>query len=312
MTKTNKILTLFFFTMIICLTTYFICYFIAEKYFFDKFFYQKSISHGYVLSEENFNYATYGDRGKDLATLENPNQLKTEIFQDEFRIAIIGDSHVWGQGVKNNQRFAKLLHDKLNKIRSTRVFSYGKRGNNTLDYYNTYQNISNIVFANIYIIVPVTNDAILNKNNISHPFVTSCEKKFPKEKPLFFSENYPVNTIIDHSWINPINQCIVDSSLQSLPTSNAIYLIDKDYYRDNTQFNYYYQSLLKNNKTILSTSIGKFMDHYKKYFDDNVYKNFNLSPSDPHPNAIANQMYAEILFDEITTNPKWNFSNKPD
>ncbi|HWS48741.1 MAG TPA: hypothetical protein VN174_01660 [Candidatus Methanoperedens sp.] len=310
MKKTNRIILLVLLSLSLCVIVSYLCYRLAEKYFFDKFFYQKSNTHGYVLSEENFNFLDYGDRGKDLSALNNLNELKGEILQNQFRIAIIGDSHVWGQGVRNNQRFAKLLEKRLNKIRPTRVFSYGKRGNNTLDYYNSYQRISNLIFANLYIILPVTNDAILNKSNTNDPITNNCQKKYINEKPTYFIEDFPIDSIINQSWKNPINQCVVDQSIQLLPKDNAIFLIDKDYHRDNTQFDYYHQLLTKNNKTTISTSIGKYMDKYKRYFDEKVYMNFSLSPTDPHPNALANQMYSDILFSEITTNPKWSFIEK--
>jgi hypothetical protein len=110
------------------------------------------------------------------------------------------------------------------------------------------------------------------------------------------------------SWNNIINQCIVNNSLSLLPTQNAIYLIDKDYNRQNEEFKVYLKLLNNNNKYLISTEVGRFMEKYKQYFiSEDIYSNFEISKMELHPNAIANQMYADILFDEITTNPSWNF-----
>jgi hypothetical protein len=317
MKLTINIFFLALFSLLLCFFSYRFCYFIAEKYFFDKFFYQKSISHGYNPPNRQFNYLDYGNRAKDLMALENPSVKNVLGISDDnyYRIVVIGDSHVWGSGIRNEQRFSKLLENKFNKIKPTKVYSYGKCGNNTLDYYDVYKQISSILTANLYIIVPVTNDAILLTDDLDNPITNLCQKENPNEKPIMNVGDDP-GKMIDSSWINPINQCIVNKSLEFLPTNNAIYFIDKNYDNDNSQFKYYLQSLNKNNKYVLSTEVGKYMDKYKKYFDPhnlsdnhNIYDNFSISRVEPHPNALANQMYADILFNEITTNSKWNFHN---
>jgi hypothetical protein len=148
----------------------------------------------------------------------------------------------------------------------------------------------------------------------------TCQTQFPQIKPITVptqddqlkqvNDTYITN-LIDNSWKNTVNTCIVDQSLKRLPTENAIYLIDKDYHRDNHQFDTYVSLMASNHKTIISTSIGQYMDRYSQYFNSDVYKNFIVSPSDPHPNALANQMYADILFAEITKNSKWGFVRYP-
>ena len=308
-----KIFFLFLTSIFICFLTYRFCYFIAEKYFFDKFFYQKSVIHGYFPSNNSTQFSDFGDRSKDLISLDN-SKLKGD--PKKYKIVIIGDSHVWGQGIRNEQRFAKLLKNKLNKIRPTEVFSLGKLGYNTLDYSQIMIKSSSFFSADLYIVLPVTNDAIINNENQNSPILLNCQKQFPDQTPLYFLQNDQLsnnnlqNYISDQinlSWQNPINTCVVNESLKLFPASKTIFLIDKNYNRDNQQFEIYQQLIYQNNKYQISTEVGKFMNNYKKYFKDNTYSNFEVSPSDPHPNTLANQMYTDILFDEIITNPQWNF-----
>jgi hypothetical protein len=48
-----------------------VCYFTAEKYFFDKFFYGKSPRHGYITKSSTSVYdPAFGVRGKDLRLVE--------------------------------------------------------------------------------------------------------------------------------------------------------------------------------------------------------------------------------------------------
>src|SRR3989344_6833304 len=104
----------------------------SEKYFFDKFYYYKSASHGYVNPIWNplingSNPSIVEERIKDLRALieitrkdsEANNQLSPSNY---FRIAIIGDSMVYGLGIRNNERFSYLLEQKLNKIKPTKAY----------------------------------------------------------------------------------------------------------------------------------------------------------------------------------------------
>jgi len=311
----NKILKIFFvilFSLTISYLTYRFCYFIAEKYYFDKFFYQKSIKHGYIPDDMVFDYAKYGKRAQNLGDLtkSNPgNILGTTDDKNNYNIVIIGDSFVWGQGILNNQRFATILEKKLNKIRPTKIYSYGSCGDNLLDYYNVYKYISHNTSVDIYIFSLVSNDAILNTENITDSITHQCQNKYPNLKPLYFNiETDAYIQPITQSWNNPINQCIIDNTNKLLPVDKSIYFIAEDY-DENWDITVMYKSYLeRNNKFILSSSTGKNIPKYSKYWIDNKYWDyFKVSQSEGHPSVLANQMYADILFKEITTNPKWNF-----
>lgn len=320
--KISKIIFLFIFSFIISFGVYTLCRFIAEKYLFDRFFYRKSISHGYVLKDKLL--SDYGNRAKDLIAIKEKAQ---NIFESNnkqvFKVAIIGDSYVWGQGIRNNQRLKSILEQKLNKIRPTKIIAIGQLGNSTLDYLKYYEDIQHITKTDLNIFVIVGNDAFINFHQEYRGVVEKCQNLFPHIKPVceiygdLNSKGYnlanPTQEILDiitkahgDSWINPINQCVVNTSSLLLPTEKSIYFIPDNYTTDNS-YDTYINFFKKTNKFIISIENSKNLKKYKKYWND-PYKYFTVSPLEGHPSALANQAYADILYNEITTNPRWNFT----
>lgn len=323
MPKLTKVFSLFTLTFLFCFLSYKLCYFIAEKYFFDKFFYKKSITHGYGLYSKNIPLSRFGDRAKDLVMLnDSPDHsiLGTASNNHQFNITIIGDSFVWGEGIRNDQRFAHLLEQQLSQIAPTEVISIAKPGWNILDYLNAYQKILQSISPNLIIFSLVNNDININHSDEDSKLVQQCHRLFPyitatydSDKDIAIKDNPYTNLMIiigqadNIAWSNPVNQCVLDNSLKILPTDNAIYFVTEDYDNNQNLTQKYKHHLMMSKKLILSSSAGKNTPRYSKYWRDNLWKNFTISSVEGHPNVLANQMYADILFDEITTNPKWNF-----
>jgi hypothetical protein len=115
-----------------------------------------------------------------------------------------------------------------------------------------------------------------------------------------------MNQSNEQAWFNPINLCVFRSNLNNLPREKTLYFITDGYFYDNDKDTYLNElkTLKKNiiNSNIITTS-PKYID---KVFKDDAPK-LTVSKSEGHPSAFANQMYADILFDEITTNSQWNF-----
>lgn len=303
-----------------CLACYLLCLFLAEKYFFDKFFYQKSTIFGYWPS---YNFQTRDIFNQALQT----NQKDKFVFdKDDYIIAIIGDSYVWGEGIKDNQRLSNLLEKKLNKIRPTKIISIGIPGDSIFNYFKNYQKLSQIISPNLYIFPLVYNDALIrtydtNGNCLAEPdyqdIQRQCSQKFPKQtiinEPYCYLTNqgYTFNKKADRefiankfaeawhaSWQNPINLCIVNTSLQKMPTTNAIYFITEDYQNNDPYYAILKKELSNTSKTVVLSSSG---------LNGQSLSSLQVSQNEPHPSALANQIYTEILFKEITSNSKWQF-----
>lgn len=303
-----------------CLVCYFLCLFLAEKYFFDKFFYQKSTIYGYW---PDYNFQTRDLFNQALQT----NQKDRFVFsKDNYIIAIIGDSYVWGEGIKDDQRLSNLLEKRLNKIRPTKVISIGIPGDSIFNYFKNYQKLSQITSPNLYIFPLVYNDALIrtydtNGNCLPEPdyqeIQKKCSQEFPRQKIIYepycdlTHQGYTFNKKADQvfiassfadawhsSWQNPLNMCIVNNSLSQMPTGNAIYFITEDYQNNDPYYAILKKELSQNSKTIVLSSSG---------LNGQPLSSLQVSPNEPHPSALANRIYADVLFNEITNNPKWQF-----
>lgn len=143
---------------------------ISEIFFFDKFYYQKSIDFGYFHFPPNkkSTLEVFGKRSQDVLTLLNNKSpdVKGHTSHGNYTIAIVGDSYVWGQGLKNNDRFPILLERKLSNLKDTKVYSFGMSGDGILDYYVKYQKIKELYDIDLYVYVLTVNDILINKDSL--------------------------------------------------------------------------------------------------------------------------------------------------
>ena len=174
---------------------------ISETFFFDKFYYYKSVAHGYWVPGKNLSWKDFGKRGQDLIALVPPvknkksntgNVLGTSADK-AFTIAVIGDSFVWGQGLEENDRFVDILESKLNKILPTKVISLGNSGDGIVENYIKYKMLIAInPDIDLYMFGVVFNDLCLSSHStydksLYDEILSKCPKPFISE-PEFKSE----------------------------------------------------------------------------------------------------------------------------
>lgn len=323
MTRQKKFFFILFFSLISSFVTYKFCRFIAEKYFFDKFFYEKSIDHGYRNFDERIPLFAYGERSFGLRLLLGENTGDDSILNQnnqKFKIIIIGDSYIWGQGLRNSERFSSLLQTKLSQVKPTQIISVNKSGWNILDFLSAYQKIIKMYSPDLIIFSLINNDIFISKTDTDNEIVKKCTALYPEltttydfDPILFTGKNdlpeneKPYYKITTEAWKNPINLCILNSSLKLLPTFNTIYFIPDDYSNESEFYQTYKKQLSNQNKYILTSENGQKLNKYRKYWKDSPWNHFLISTSEKHPNALANQMYTDILYQEITINPQWGF-----
>jgi hypothetical protein len=165
-------------TLIVCFLAIVCLYFLSEKYFFDKLFYQKSLSHGYYefwansfndwqLIAEKFNK---DQRNTDLLNLifaEQGYQEEIAYFAEErkdstFKIAVIGDSFLFGTGVRKNQSVPFFLEKILNKNKRVRVYNYSYAGEDLLDNHIKYELVKKHLNPDLVVLGLVDNDLIFD------------------------------------------------------------------------------------------------------------------------------------------------------
>ncbi len=329
MKKFLKLISLISLIVLFSFVTYQICYWTAERYFFDKFFFKKSVKHGYLFCDQDgCHLEKYGKRSEDIINLlseSDPGNQTAKVLgrrtEDTFTIAIIGDSFVWGVGVKNNERFSVLLEKKLNKIRKTKILSYGRPADNLAEHLAKMDLISKSSGPNInlYIFALIFNDILARqkqnyKNQLVEQIMEECSsvgEYIYKDYATYEKDNLPYHIWVDKAWKNEANLCVFKRCISYFP-HNAIYFATTDYQSDNkyTGYEVYKDILQKNNFFILSADKGKEIKNYQKYWEN--FENFRVSEKEPHASKLAHQMYADILYQEIITNPRWKFIKNHD
>lgn len=281
---------------------------ISERYFFDQVYYQKSPRFGYAGTEAE-NERLTKERVNGLTLLSGLPQA-----EGKYTIVVIGDSLVWGMGVKKQDRFAQLLEAKLSKRRPTAVYSFGKPGDNFLDHLSKTVLLEKAAPPDLYVFIVFINDILL-WDTVRYPTViqeeitANCNKlgsyvydgKFLE--PVASMDDY--NDQVSRAWKNPANLCLISEGAKLLP-HNAIYLI-VDNHSETHEYDRYTEILREAGLTVESlsrTSAG--IETYGRYFD-NPQKYFSVSVKEAHPSALANRMIADYLFTEITSSKAWGF-----
>ena len=88
---------------------------IVETHYFDKLFYLKSWIHGYYFPEKD----SQNTIAKLLAGVNSEGFRDSEFRpkqKGEFLILVVGDSNVWGWGVRKSNRFTQVLEKELSKF----------------------------------------------------------------------------------------------------------------------------------------------------------------------------------------------------
>jgi hypothetical protein len=307
-------------------------YHTGETFFFDKLFYRKSHLHGYsqfnpfgnpIGQVGNFNDLEKSIQSRliDLYQLMYvPDQKKTGEDQtdQEFTIAFIGDSMSFGTGVKENQTLVSILEKKLNKLKPTRVINYSMPGDNILDNYAKYKEARGKKHIDLFIIGIVDNDLLLNESHAQYPqskelysqLLNSCEKEL---------KTFPYESLF--TWEEQIEEIHFPSLSEDYANISyfreIVSLLDDS---DTFFFSFGYVSQEQQDESTVIDSTSKFWQIFAKY--DEIIKNdgnyllnpysiypqyLQISNQEKHPSKKMHQQYAEVLFDEITTNSKWKF-----
>lgn len=291
-------------------------YFLAEKYFFDKIFYKKSVKHGYIDCEGGCKLERFGKRAEDVRkiygkSLENPKQVLCKSVDDTYTVAVIGDSVTWGVRVKEDETVPALLEKKLSKLKKTKVLQLGFPGDDLLDNYIKYQLIEQAYSIDLYVFIIVQNDLLLND-------YTHYDKKLRQQMILecagsqdSITYNYNENTpgynyaeLVYKSFNNPQNLCVLKKTVALYP-KDSIFLVPMGWENHNF-LNPYPESLKKEGLQVLVTEQTRIYTKYRE--QGNHSKSYRVSEKETHPSTICHEMYTDILFEEITSNPKWRFS----
>jgi len=286
-------------------------YWIVEHYYFDKFFFQKSTVFGYWHrpDDDKITFASFGNRAKDIAYLDHfannelfpiPNRVlgTTHEGKRAHTIVTIGDSYVWGQGIKNQYRFPVLLETRLNRIAPTKIISLARQGDGLFDNYMKYE-LARYAYpdADLFIIGVVDNDVILlgGRNSYNENFLQSLIHTCG-DLPLLYFQEEPALPEEEYYKASYANYCVFQKTIQMLPKSNAIYFDFASKYF--SQFEFSEQMILEDMRRA-GLPIVSAKQAIERAANGN-YETLHVSRLDSHPNAQANKIFSDVLYEYIT------------
>lgn len=277
-----------------------------ETVLFDKVYYQKSIAHGYYPRDRYFEFSDFGARASDISIileLSSSNKpekrvLGTSQTDDRLVIAVIGDSFVWGQGVRNEDRMSEVLERKLNKITPTKVYGLGMSGDNIIDNFSKYyfsQQLPEKV--DIYFFGIIENDLILSEYGKPDRY---SDYTFGIATQGCSGEIVPQDTTGDQ-YLEAVKAtrtaeyhvCFLNNVAQLLPTENAYYIAFSDFKFLDPTTEFIKQTLADHGKQVIST---------KNLLTDVSNGNYDASSLDPHPGKRAHAAFADIMYQIVLAN----------
>lgn len=290
----------------LCVVAVLASWWLAERVFFDRFFYYKSVAHGYFVPGQSIHLAQFGQRSLGFRQLngEEPGQCDLKP-----RLVLIGDSYLWGMGVRNTETVTTQLSKLLPEVT---VVSYAYPGATLADYIGFYEFAQSVSPNNYYIFLAVDNDILADSTTgfgqtAVHDAEQHCEAAYPDQSPvitpnwqqLAYSEAARLTHVAtDESWRTPLNLCMAEAMLKNLASSTSSFLIT-DPYRETAGHYQKYVALL--DKARLPVwSIQELIAH-----QDTSERELQVSQAEIHPSRIAHQMYATVIAQEIKHTNWW-------
>lgn len=281
-------------------------YWLAEHFFFDTFFFKKSVNHGYLQSGHEI--SSYGRRTKDILAFRSlitgggsADTVLGVSTEDVYTVVVIGDSVVWGQGVRNGDRFPVLLERQLNKYRPAHVMSLASSGDDMLQYYLYFRDIQNYVPGiDLFVFALVENDLVFNPYSTDEQFqrelFSTCDGEV-----VYWDDFGTYETMLQNSIKSTAaNPCIFNRIMGLLPKTHALYF-DTEYYKTEAYTHSYILPLMEYGFPVISPDYTSYMEHNK----------FRVSPMDRHPSSAAHAVYADILEEEIKKLPSFGVADTP-
>lgn len=303
------------------------CFKVAEWYFFDKFFYNKDATFGYIKPVYNplgnsKNPATIEHRIRDLRLVFGGPNAYSKVLgvtddEDIYKVLLIGDSYVYGNGVRDQDRMSAFLERQLNKVRPTKVYVLAQSGDSIVDNYYKFQHAESVIKPDVAIMGMVINDFILDQTD-KYPgeqqFYDTLRQECPQEErkvqwtgpQMTIEEGMDMNL---YPSIDPqfANICYYQKILERLegkpvffysfdPLSDELFAEVSDFEKKGWQVMHTYQEMAE--------------QHGFSVASPNNIENFVYTPVatiEGHPSKDTHRLYAESMAKEIMTNPQWKF-----
>lgn len=312
--RSRLILNTFILLTTLCLSCL-LAFFIAEHFFFDKLFFNKSPLHGYP--------PLLASRTKDLDSLMvAAHKPGSRIFgttdDGTYTIVLISDSIGFGVGVRANQTFPHILEQELSKHYPTKLYNLSNPGDNFIETYAKFLIAEHKLQPDLYIITLLNNDLLLFPENTDYPNYQIVKNHLQSLclKPPFKT------TSIDYfiAWedllkdyyvpaISPeyANICYFQQATREILTANPnvlffSYNINPDEPIPSSEpYNTKQQDIL------IIKSLSSIIRKYGGQVYHSSFVFTRVSKSEGHPSAASHRQYAQTLYHLILENPAYKF-----
>jgi len=301
-----------------------LCFISLELYL--RYVYQETSAPHHFISQKDREVNEQINQGNRVLAQKHPHGFTDEVRRvlkepGVYRLAVLGDSFVWGDGITYDQIWSHKLERRLLAAYpgQVEVLSWGLRGWSTLDEYNFLQQYGVHYNINTLIIGFVQNDPDigyykqryfkLNQISVIKPF-----KFFLPNAINFFSDQVEslINRYADIGYINwevklysPENLDKYFQLLKVLSTfcqSHSIALLVV-----HTPANYdpSYQEKFDKIIPLLKQANIAYLDLHPAMARDlggYTYRQLMANPANPHPGPLVTEVYAREVFDYLRKN----------
>lgn len=296
------------------------CWWVSERYFFDRLYYAKDPRFGYVKPLPNplanpANPPSIERRLTDLRLVFGPTTPTPTVDAGDFRVLVIGDSVVYGNGVKVGERLSARLERGLNQQRPTRVYTLAQSGDSIVDNYYKYQQAVRIFQPHLTIFGMVNNDLILDES-AKYPgqqaFYDQLRQLCPQPErqvqwtsPQMTAEEGMALNLYPSFDPQYANLCYYRQIAQWLAGQPVLFYsftplypeppaFESDYLRQGWQVMRWYADVATASGLVVASPLN--------------LENFTFTPvsaQESHPSAATHQQYARSLQQVITAHPAW-------
>jgi lysophospholipase L1-like esterase len=303
-----------------CIVAIVAVFFIGDRYFFDRVLYQKSVWHGYYdqpLTIERYRSlpGILQQRVKDTFELRQGKQVLSPY---EYTVAVLGDSFVYGLGVRNSLRFTQVL-EKMLQPYGVKVVTIALNGDSFFDNFQKYQLLEAQGGVDLYVFGMVNNDLIQNEQSLfaSNQLIQQVAHNHCAGKPLFLANrpNWEIRfaDLVNEYYYPSLqeeyaNGCVMQQLLSKLaePENNNIIFFQFEWSPDGVPSRSQYTNDTEYKSDMIAYWYTKQVEQvgFKVLKSQDPKYNFWYEPVssfEQHPSARMHAFYAQLLAKEIIT-----------
>jgi len=282
--------------------------------------------HKFIDNESRINKFHEFNSKKNIYSFNDINHTYKKCSKNLYRIAILGDSFIWGDGVEDSVIWSRKLEKKLQVFTNQKfeVFHWGYRGMSTLQQYNFFLTEGYKYDIDLLILGFVVNDPDMGERDLTTFIHYNSKASYLLRKTLFYFFpnsldfltyyiNNFANQYLGYGYVNWLeNYVYSDESIAKY--SKTIRNFDKLLKKNNIP--YIIVMTPESHNPMLEKYFNKITPIFEKYkirylnlfptikshFRAFSFLELATSPANAHPGPLVTTVYAEEVYKYLLTN----------